>query len=122
MKRHKMAWFDVPVTDMARAKAFYEAVVAWPVKEEYPGVGVFDHDDSITGGCLFLSTEVSPSPSGALLYYNVTGRHEEAQNLVAQHGGTVLTPRHPIGPFGYRTLALDSEGNRIALHSETAVA
>jgi len=25
--------------------------------------------------------------------------------------------KHPIGPYGFRVIVLDSEGNRIALHS-----
>jgi len=29
----------------------------------------------------------------------------------------VLQPKHPIGPYGFRAVVLDSEGNRIALHS-----
>jgi hypothetical protein len=121
-KLQRMAWFDVPVKDLARAKAFYEGVVGWSVKEEYPGVGVFDHDASTTGGCLFVDKETEPSEHGALLYYDVTGRHVEAEVLVAKLGGKVLTPKHPIGPFGYRSIVLDSEGNRIALHSEPEVA
>jgi predicted enzyme related to lactoylglutathione lyase len=31
----------------------------------------------------------------------------------------VLEPTHGIGPHGFRAIVLDSEGNRIALHSST---
>ena len=31
--------------------------------------------------------------------------------------GTVLQPKHSIGPDGYRAIVLDTEGNRIALYS-----
>jgi predicted enzyme related to lactoylglutathione lyase len=122
MKAQKLVWFDVPVKDMARAIAFYAGVVGWEAREEFPGVAAFVHDNSVTGGCLSLDAAVEPSKHGALLYYNVTGRHDEAEARVAGLGGEVLAPKHAIGPFGYRTLALDSEGNRIALHSEPEVA
>jgi uncharacterized protein len=104
----RVVWFDVPVKDLARAKTFYEAVLQWKVKEEYPGVGVFEHDHSSLGGCLTVDASFQPSEHGAFLYYNVTGRHEEAEVLATRHGGKVLTPKHPIGPFG--------------LHSEPEVA
>ncbi len=122
----RMVWFDIPVKDLARAMAFYGAVLDWEVKQEFPGVAVFSHEHSpagsSVGGCLTEDKETQPTEHGALLYYSVTGRHGEAESLVARHGGKVLTPKHPIGPFGYRSIVLDSEGNRIALHSEPDVA
>ena len=32
--------------------------------------------------------------------------------------GKVIKPKHPIGPYGHRAIILDSEGNRVALHSD----
>ena len=34
--------------------------------------------------------------------------------------GKVLESKHQIGPHGFRTVILDSEGNRLALHSRDA--
>ncbi|GAB4367269.1 MAG: VOC family protein [Bryobacter sp.] len=122
MTKSLVVWFDVPVKDLARAKGFYEAVLGWSIVEEVPGVAVFAHDSEMTGGCLTLDEKVQPTAEGALLYYNVSGRHDEAEALVAAHGGEVLLAKHAIGPFGYRSIVRDSEGNRIALHSEAEVA
>jgi hypothetical protein len=36
----------------------------------------------------------------------------------AQRGGEIVDPIQPIGPHGFRAVALDCEGNRIALHSQ----
>ena len=47
----------------------------------------------------------------------VQGRLDEAEALVAPSGGTVLEPKHAIGPHGFRTIIRDTEGNRMALHS-----
>jgi uncharacterized protein len=77
-----------------------------------------DHEVSgclISGGC--EGNENRPSATGPLLYFNCQGRLDEAISAVAPNGGQVLKPKHAIGPYGYRALALDSEGNRIALHS-----
>ena len=44
---------------------------------------------------------------------------EGAERAVAAAGGQVLKATHAIGPHGYRAIVLDSEGNRVALHSAT---
>jgi hypothetical protein len=54
-----------------------------------------------------------------LLYLNVDGRIRDAVANVVPNGGTVIDDTHPIGPHGFRAIVLDSEGNRVALHSNT---
>jgi hypothetical protein len=69
----------------------------------------------ITTGCEGHKCE--PSQHGPLLYFNCQGRLDEAVAAVEPNAGKVLQPKHPIGPYGFRAVVLDSEGNRIALHS-----
>jgi uncharacterized protein len=112
-------WFDVPVLDIDRAIGFYSAVLGQPVqKHEAPGfaMGVFHHEGESIGGCLFRYEENGPSDHGILLYFNCEGRLDEAVAAVEANGGKVLEPRQSIAPHGFRAIALDSEGNRIALH------
>jgi predicted enzyme related to lactoylglutathione lyase len=52
-----------------------------------------------------------------LLYLNADGRIHEAVKLAEANGGVVKEPIHPIGPNGFRAIIIDSEGNRVALHS-----
>jgi predicted enzyme related to lactoylglutathione lyase len=118
-------WFDIPVHDLDRAIAFYSAVLAVEVKREaYPSftIGLLPHGDDDVAGCLFVSDDTKPSAEGILLYFNANGRLEEAVSAAETHGGRLLEPVHPIGSFGFRAVVLDSEGNRIALHSERLVA
>jgi len=61
--------------------------------------------------------DATPSDGGPLLYLNTDGRLDVAVSAAKLAGGTVLQPKHSIGPDGYRAIVLDSEGNRIALHS-----
>ena len=49
---------------------------------------------------------------------NASGRLDEAVAAVPVNGGSVIKPKHAIGPFGFRAIILDSEGNRVALHSD----
>ncbi|OAI43034.1 glyoxalase [Verrucomicrobia bacterium SCGC AG-212-E04] len=118
-------WFDIPVRDLDRAIAFYSAVLAVEVKREaYPNftIGLLPHGDDDVAGCLFTADDTKPSMDGILLYFNANGRLEEAVAAAETHGGRVLEPPHPIGSFGFCAVVADSEGNRIALHSERLVA
>jgi predicted enzyme related to lactoylglutathione lyase len=99
---------------------FYSAVLGNKVtKQEYPGMslGMLPGSDPDVTGCLHKSDEDRPSDKGPLIYLNVQGRLDEAVAAVAPNGGKVLTPKHQIGPYGFRAVVLDSEGNRVALHS-----
>jgi predicted enzyme related to lactoylglutathione lyase len=117
---NSVVWVDIPVVDLDRAIRFYSAILGGEVtKQEYPGmaIGLLPGYDSDVSGCLFTKADELPSATGLLLYLNAQGRLDEAVALVEPCGGKVLQPRHLIGPHGYRAVILDSEGNRIALHS-----
>ena len=120
---HRFVWVDIPVVDLDRAIAFYTAVLASPVtREGGPGFafGLLAHSGSDVAGCLVPAGEDSaPSLRGPLVYVNVDGRIGDAERAVAAHGGRVLQATHAIGPHGYRAIVVDSEGNRVALHSQT---
>jgi predicted enzyme related to lactoylglutathione lyase len=117
---NQIVWFDLPVLDLDRAIRFYSAVLGVTVKkEEYPGmaIGVLPHKDDEVSGCLHKSDTDKPTTHGALLYFNAQGRLDEAIAAVEPSGGKILKPKHAIGPYGFRAVVQDSEGNRIALHS-----
>ena len=54
---------------------------------------------------------------GIMLYLNAEGRIRDAVAKVSDLGGSVKQDVHPIGPHGFRAVVLDSEGNRVVLHS-----
>ncbi len=117
-KYNRAVWFDIPVADLDRSAAFYSAVLGVRVTKESFGemsFCVIEHQDG-NGGCLVLN-EAEIAAGGVLLYLNVDGRIKDAVSKVVPHGGSVTKPVHSIGPHGFRAVILDSEGNRIALHS-----
>jgi len=118
---NQIVWCDIPVSDLDRAIKFYSAVLGQDVKkQEFPGtlMGILPHNDGEVGACLFTSADEKPTESGAMIYLNANGRLDEALSAVTRNGGKIVQPKHPIGPFGFRAIVLDSEGNRIALHSD----
>ncbi len=120
---NRIVWFDMPVRDLDRAIRFYSSVLEANVqKQQYPGMtfAVLPHPENGVGGCLIPVSEgdeAKPSPHGPLLYFSCQGRLDQAIAAVEPNAGKVLKPKHSMGPYGFRAVVSDSEGNRIALHS-----
>jgi predicted enzyme related to lactoylglutathione lyase len=121
---HRFVWVDIPVLDLERATTFYAAVLGCPVSREGgPGFafGLMAHEGNEVAGCLVPPDGANaPSLRGPLVYLNAEGRLTDAVAAAIVHRGSVLQPVHPIGPHGFRAIVIDSEGNRVALHSPTA--
>ena len=118
---NQIVWCDIPVQDLERAIKFYSAVLGRDVKRhDFSGAtaGILPHDDGEVGGCLLTCAEEKPGKDGVMIYLNASGRLDEAVAAVTANGGSVIKPKHTIGPFGVRAIVIDSEGNRVALHSE----
>ncbi len=118
-KNNRAVWFDIPVSDLNRAKTFYESIMDIKIfTEEFGDVKfcVLDHENG-NGGCLVINKKEITSKSGILVYMNVDGRIHDAVSKVELNGGEIIEPARMIGPHGVRAVVLDSEGNRIALHS-----
>jgi uncharacterized protein len=116
---NQIVWCDIPAKSLDRAIMFYSAVLGMKIeKQSFPGMefAAFAHENGV-GGCLFAGQEAQPSAQGPLIYLNCQGRLDEAATAVNTNGGKILQPKHQIGPYGFRVVVLDSEGNRIALHS-----
>ena len=120
-RHNRVVWFDVPVIDLERASQFYASVLNIKVDiEDANGFkfGVLEHGDG-NGGCLVPNAEEVSGNAGILVYYNVDGRIKDAMTKVEAAGGKTVQPVHAIGPHGFRAIVLDSEGNRIVLHSQS---
>lgn len=115
-----IVWCDIPVIDLERACDFYSQVLDVKVeKMQYDDLdlGVFYHQEG-NGACLMPNENEAGQLKGPLIYFNVTNRIEEAVDMVSELGGQLIEDIHSLGEYGFRAVILDSEGNRIALHSE----
>ena len=114
-------WFEIPVKDMARAKKFYTTVLekeltdmqmpgmemaAFPMKQEAP----------FATGALVKSENYEPCSNGVTVYFFCDDLNNELGRVEA-NGGKVLNPKMSIGEHGFVAHILDTEGNRVALHS-----
>lgn len=117
-----VTWFEIPVKDMDRAKKFYEAVLEITITLHdfnglkmgwFPEAGV----EGVTSGSLILQESYVPSKEGVLIYFS-SPDIEKALSRVEKAGGIIYQPKTMISEeYGYMGVFIDSEGNRIALHS-----
>ena len=116
-----VSWFEIPVTDMPRAKAFYEHVLNVKLQPLNFGpleIAVFPMRPGTPGatGALMKGEAFQPSRQGVQIYFftpDVDGTLERVQKLA----GEVVLPKTQIGPLGFIASFEDSEGNRIGLRS-----
>ena len=125
MEHNMVGWVEIPVTDMDRAKEFYEKVFNISISVHDLGgfvMGWFPYDEGVKGisGSLVKHESYQPSDhAGSLIYFSCKDVAEEAGRAAAA-GGEVLREKTAIGEgHGYMALIKDSEGNRIGLHSQT---
>lgn len=125
MKANAIGWFEIPVINMDRAVKFYETVFGVKLYVDQFGpvlMGWFPQDEKKAGagGSLVYHEDFyKPSTDGTLVYFTSkdvaieVGRIKEAGGKVIQ-GKTLISDE-----IGYMALFLDTEGNRVALHSKT---
>ena len=123
MKHNMVGWFEIPVNDMDRAKAFYETVFKIDIQVvDFGGLlmGWFPDRGEVPGaqGTLIKQESYVPSQEGTLVYFISENVQHELDRVEAA-GGTVYQTKTQMSPeHGYMAVFLDSEGNRIALHSK----
>ena len=120
MKNDWLSWFEIPAIDIARARKFYETI--FEVELEFMDLGVlkmavFPHGN--IGGAVVQHPEFYlPSDKGILAYLNADPDLDVVLARVKAAGGEVLISKRQISPeHGYMAVFLDTEGNRLALHS-----
>lgn len=115
-------WFEIPVTDFARAKKFYETLYGTEIMEmphptfKYAMLPA-DMQNGGVGGGLVQGEGFEPSTKGTLIYLNGGDDLSEPLSKVENAGGKIILPKTSIGPNGFMAHILDTEGNKIALHS-----
>ncbi len=125
MEQNLIGWVEIPVVDMERAKAFYEAVFQVQIEIHDFGGTLMGWLPSLDGspgcsGSLVQSPEwyIPNRKEGVLIYFSCNDVQDEL-NRIETSGGHILKPKTQISPdIGYMGLFHDSEGNRIALHSK----
>jgi predicted enzyme related to lactoylglutathione lyase len=122
--QNAISWFEIPTTDIERATKFYQTIFdfeltpldmpnlkmrMFPVKDPMMGVG---------GALTYAPEFYQPQSNGTLVYLNANPDVQLVLDKVEAAGGKIAVPKTQISPeYGFMAIFIDSEGNRVALHS-----
>ena len=125
--KNAISWFEIPSSDLARATKFYETVFGVTLNPlDLPNIKMrmFPLEDMMGVGGAIVDSGGFHKPSttdGPLIYLNGNPDLQKLLDKVEGAGGKILVPKTEISPeYGYMAVIVDTEGNRIGLHSVTA--
>ncbi|MFM9908946.1 MAG: VOC family protein [Chitinophagaceae bacterium] len=121
-KENSLNWFEISVTDISRAKKFYQTIFDIQMNEmEMMGMKSaffpWETGNGKANGSLTQSPMHKPSADGAKVYLNSNPDLSVALSKVEAAGGKITMPKTSLGPHGFMAFFTDSEGNSIGLHS-----
>ena len=121
--RNAINWFEIPVADLERAQKFYETIFGMQlIPMDLPGLKMrmFPTDDikGASGALIFAPEFYQPSANGTMVYLNGNPDLQNVVDKIEAAGGTIVMPKTAITPeIGFMAVMMDTEGNRVALHS-----
>jgi predicted enzyme related to lactoylglutathione lyase len=120
-------WFEIPVSDIERAKTFYETILDIEMIKRTDGndeavffpfnPNVIQATSGRITGVLSKTERNSPSGNGTLVYINASPGIQTVLDKVEQAGGKIIAAKTQI-PAGFIAIIIDTEGNKIGLHAE----
>ena len=123
--QNAISWFEIAATDLDRAQKFYETIFGMSmIPMDMPNIKMrmFPLDDMMTqvGGALVDSGgfHKASATDGPLIYLNANPDVQNVLDKVVEAGGSIMVPKTEISPeYGFMAVFMDTEGNRIGLHS-----
>ncbi len=123
--KNAISWFEIPTTDINRAQKFYETIFGismMPMDMPNIKMRMFPLDDmmaGVGGALVFTNGFHKPSSTdGPLIYLNGNPDLQRVLDKVETAGGKIMVPKTEISPeYGFMAVMIDTEGNRIGLHS-----
>ncbi|MDA0267439.1 MAG: VOC family protein [Cyanobacteria bacterium] len=124
MANNPVAWFEIYVDDLARAKQFYESVLSVNLDvlgdPNDPSIEMLSFPSDMekygASGALVKMEGVKAGGNSTLIYFACEDCAVEASRVEAA-GGQIQKPKMSIGEYGFIALAIDTECNLFGLHS-----
>lgn len=122
MTTNSINWFEIPVNDFDRAKAFYSKIFDFEMPTmDMAGslMGFLPHEQGKgVGGAIIKGEGLEPSDQGTTVYLNGGEDLSVVLNRVDEAGGKTIVPKTEITEeIGFFAVFHDTEGNKVALHS-----
>jgi uncharacterized protein len=122
--KNAISWFEIPSSDLSRATKFYQTIFGVTLNPlDLPNIKMrmFPLEDMLGVGGAIVDSGGFHKPSatdGPLIYLNGNPDVQKILDKVESAGGKIMVPKTQISPeYGYMAVIIDTEGNRIGLHS-----
>ena len=110
---NRIDYIEIPVTDLKKARAFFEAMFGWEFQEW--GDEYMSFNDGRLDGGLRQAPEAAPATGVLLVFYSHDLEREVER--VREHGGTISQEIFSF-PGGRRFHFIDPVGTEFAIWSE----
>jgi len=117
-------WFEIPVTDLERAKHFYQVAFGIHMEDmNMPGMEMAgfpaEMGNGKVSGALVKGGNTKPSADGIVIYLNANPDMTDVLQRIESEGGQIVLGKTQITPeIGYMAFFIDSEGNKLGIHSQ----
>lgn len=122
--KNAINWFEIPVKNYERAKQFYNTVLNTEISDFHMpeqnmkyGMFAYDNDNNGVGGGIIEAEGQTPTTDGPTIYLNGGENLSVGLAKVETAGGKITMPKTDIGENGFIAQFIDTEGNKMALHS-----
>ena len=113
--------FEIPAIEISRAIDFYQAILDIKIEKiDFPGtlMGLFPTEGQMTFGVIVQGEDYKPSGNGVTIYMNGGDNLQVSLDKIEKNGGKIIVPKTlHADESGYFAMFIDTEGNRIGLHS-----
>lgn len=116
-----VSWFEIPAVDFEQAVNFYNHIFDMKMDQNITEVNAMAFFPATTGigGSVIAGQGYVPSDSGPLIYLNAGKDLNLVLNRVEEAGGRIVMSKTKIDEeSGYFAIFIDSQGNKLALHSK----
>jgi len=121
MEKNAVNWFEIATIDFERAKNFYSGLMDIELMDmNMPGMQLaafpMVQGGEYSTGAIIKADDREPTDKGTIIYFacdDVNTQLKKVESL----GGKVVFPKTSIGENGFIAHVIDTEGNRVALHS-----
>jgi hypothetical protein len=120
-RKDYVSWFEIPAIDFQQAVEFYQYIFGISMQQNITdsnAMAFFPTNTGI-GGAVVTGSGYVPSDSGSLIYLNGGNDLSLVLDKVELAGGRIIMPKTLISEeSGYFAIFIDSQGNKLALHSK----
>ncbi len=113
--------FEIPALDLSRAIDFYQSILDIKIEKiDIPQMqmGLFPTQGQMSFGVIMQGEGYIPSSNGVTIYLDGGDDLQIILEKIEKKDGKILTPKTlHADESGYFAIFIDSEGNRLGLHS-----